>query len=110
MSDFETYDDLDGLLGEEFEPQQAIRPGIDALPDGPYEFEVLDAELTKAQNGDRICTLGLRVNSAAIVQHTYWLNRQIGMNRLALASRLRASSRRLSRRRRRKLEESSTPL
>ena len=77
----ESYDDL-GEFDGEFSPQPAIRPGLDTLPDGSYEFEVLDAELTRAQNGDRICNLGLRANKSAVVQHTYWLNKQTNINRM----------------------------
>ena len=83
MSNFQddSYDDLDGY-GDDFSPQPAIRPGLETLPDGSYEFEVLDAELTKSQNGNRICNLGLRANGGAVVQHTYWLNNQTKVNRM----------------------------
>ena len=67
---------------KEFKPQQGIRPALDTLPDNAYDFEILDAELTRAQNGDAICNLGLKVNGGAVVQHTYWLTRQIGFDRL----------------------------
>lgn len=75
------YDDLNEFEGE-FVPQPAIRAGLDSLPDGVYDFEIVDAELTKAQNGDRICCLGLRNNLGVLVQHTYWLTRQVAINRM----------------------------
>ena len=82
MSDFQD-DDFSDLGGyeEDFAPQPAIRPGIDTLPNGSYDFEILDAELTRAQNNDRICNLGLKAGGA-VVQHTYWLNKQMNVNRM----------------------------
>lgn len=74
-TDFSSFDD-------DFDPQPAIRPGIDTLPDGSYVFEVLDAELTRARNGDSICQLGLQVVGGGVVQQTYWLNKQSAVNRM----------------------------
>lgn len=73
-TDFSSFDD-------DFTPQPAIRPDIKMLADGAYDFEVLDAQLTRAQNGDTICELGLKV-SGGVIQHTYWLNKQTNVNRM----------------------------
>ena len=74
-TDFSSFDD-------DFAPQPAIRPGLDTLSDGAYDFEILDAELTRAKNGDSICTLGLKASTGQVVQQTYWLNRQANVNRM----------------------------
>lgn len=82
MADFDDdFSDLNEFAGE-FQAQPAIRPDLKSLPDGSYDFEILDAELTRAQNGNRICSMGLRTHTGAVVQHTYWLNQQIAVNRM----------------------------
>lgn len=77
----EDYSDLDSF-GDQFKPQPAFRPGLDALADGDYTFEIVDAALARATNGDRVLNLGVRPNGGATYQYTYWLNKQEAINGL----------------------------
>jgi hypothetical protein len=89
MSDHDTflkddYSDLASFDGD-YKAENTFRPDLDTLPDGDYDFEILDADLTRAtgkQAGVRILTLVLRPNGGATVRHTYWLRDQEQMNRL----------------------------
>lgn len=76
----EDFSDLDSFEGS-WAPARMFRPGIDTLPDGDYEFAVVDGELGRAQNGDRIFKLGLQVNGN-VVEKTWWLKTQEGANAL----------------------------
>lgn len=75
-------DDLSDLssFDSDFRPVQAVTPGIEALPDAIYDFEIVRADLSRAQNGSRIIEMHVRPNGGSTVQKTYWLNKQNGMN------------------------------
>lgn len=79
----DTYEDL-AWFDQEYKPEASkFRPGLETLPDGPYDFEVTDAELKKsARQQMRILELGLKVNGGAVIQHAYFLDTQDQMNRL----------------------------
>lgn len=82
MSDsHDTYDDL-ASFDDDYKPEKPFRPGIDTLADGDYEMEIVEANLAHASTGDRVLNLDLRVNGGTVVQHTYWLKTQAGMNSL----------------------------
>ena len=75
------YDDLKSF-DHEFVPEHAFRPDISTLSDGDYDFEIVNGDLTKANNGARILNLGVRANGGMVVQRTYWLTDNRGMNEL----------------------------
>lgn len=73
------YGDLDGW-GREAAPTHAVALGIETLPNGDHDCEVIAAEITHAANRDRVVNLHLVVQGGRKVQHTYWFNRQQGVN------------------------------
>ena len=81
MSD---YSDLDGFNDEYVPENHGFTPGLDQLPDGPYEFTVVRAEVgwskRATQNGDRVIRVELSVSNGMAVEHVYWLNRQKEVN------------------------------
>lgn len=81
MSEFA---DLDSFAAEYKPDAGGFYPGLETINDGNYVFAIQAARLDRARNGDRILELHLRVAPGTyVVQHTYWLNRQESMNRLA---------------------------
>lgn len=74
MSYFSTLD----FFGNEAVPQHMFRTKADTLPNGAYEFEIVDATLDRI-NADDVCRLGLRTGGATF-EHVHWLNKQPGVN------------------------------
>lgn len=74
------YSDIDSFE-HGWEPARPFRGGLDTLPDGDYDFEIVDGELTRTQNGDRIFQCGLKVHGN-VVQKTWWLKSQENANAL----------------------------
>jgi hypothetical protein len=70
------YSWLDARAND-FKPEHAIRPGLEALADGDYDFEIVDAVLTTSHSGKDIINLGLSPNGGSAIQHTYWLENQL---------------------------------
>jgi hypothetical protein len=79
----DSYEDL-AWFDEQYKPEASkFRPGLETLPDGSYDFEIVDAEIKKsAKKQVRILELGLKVNGGAVVQHAYFLDTVEKMNRL----------------------------
>lgn len=69
---------------DNFTPQHQgkFRPNLTALPDGPYDFEVMDATPDTIQ-GDAVCRVGVRVAGGAVLEHVFWLSRQESVNSFA---------------------------
>jgi len=67
-------------FGDEAAPQHAFRTSTDVLANGEYEFEVADAALDRTEGGKDICRVGLRTTNGVVFEHTYWLDKQRGVN------------------------------
>ncbi len=78
----QSYDDLDSFATD-YKPEQQRRPDLDGLPDGDYDFEVLDAILDRTTKGTRILKVGIQPQNGLAVNHTYWLDQQDKLNGLA---------------------------
>jgi hypothetical protein len=77
----DTFDDLN-QWGKEFVPERSFDPDFDCLANGDYDFQILEAELTKASNDDRVLNLALQPSNGPRVRYTYWLNKQEAINSL----------------------------
>ena len=66
---------------DEFHPRAGRKPGIDSLPDGSYDLEIVEAELARTQE-QRLAILrqGLRVlsgpHAGMVVENVYFLETQ----------------------------------
>lgn len=83
MSDQESI--LSELAGfdEQYETASAgtgYREGLDSLPDGSYDFTILECDLRRV-NGKAICELAIKTGCGRECNHTYWLNRQENIDR-----------------------------
>jgi hypothetical protein len=81
----DNYADLE-QFDQSYSPQAGRRPGLDVLPDGDYDFEILDAKLdTTPKQHVRIVRVGLRVTSAGssqgqTLEHISFLNNQTAID------------------------------
>ncbi|MCC6419516.1 MAG: hypothetical protein IT429_14885 [Gemmataceae bacterium] len=76
------FSDLDSYSSQ-YRPEAAFRPGLEALANGPADFEIVSAALDKTQkSGERICRIILRVVGGITVEWTRFLNEQRNLNRL----------------------------
>lgn len=67
----------------DYRPDAGIRPKVDTLPDGDYDFEILDAILGRTQNSnDAILKVGLKVQGGTVVEKAYFFGDQAAINRL----------------------------
>lgn len=71
---------------DQYRPDPGIRPGTEILADGNYAFEVLSADLGKANDGSPLLNVWMRAlegpSAGVMVDHAYWLNKREGCNRL----------------------------
>lgn len=79
MSD--NYEDLDSFAND-YKPTGNVKPGLDALTDGEYDFEIVEAKLDRTpKTGDRIFRVGLRVMATGtLVEKTYFLKTSGNIN------------------------------
>lgn len=72
--------DLD-TFGAQAAPQRMVTPGLESIPDGDHDFEVIAATLGKAA-GHTVARCELRVLTAngRTIEYTWWLNRQESVN------------------------------
>lgn len=68
---------------ENFVPEQSsFRLGLEALPDGPYDFEIVEVQ-PDIINTDAVLRVGLRVGvGGTVIERLYWLGTQDGVNAL----------------------------
>ena len=70
------YDEL-SQFDQTFTPQSGIRPGIDSLPDGDYDCEIITADIGRTEKtNELILRLGLRTNVGAVVEYAYFFRTQ----------------------------------
>lgn len=75
--------DVIGQFDAGFIPEAGgLRRSVDDLPQGTYDCEVVDAEVALLPSGTAVLRLGLRPTGQAVVEKTYWLEDQKGVNRL----------------------------
>ena len=88
MSVPDTVDTFDELTAfdQEYAPQAGRRPGIDTLPNGEYDFLILEAELSRTQKDrELILKLFLRVESSLteqgkVVERAYFFRTQTSID------------------------------
>lgn len=84
MSD--VFDEV-SRFDNDFRPQPARRPDVSILPDGDFDFEIVDAAPERVgKNRDAALRLGLKVLSGPaagnVVDHLWWLTSQDNIDRL----------------------------
>jgi hypothetical protein len=77
MSQYEQYDELN-QFDQDFNPSPGRRPGLEALADGVYDFEVLSADLARTEKtNELVLRLGLKVLATGlVVESTYFFRTQ----------------------------------
>ena len=77
----DSYDEL-AAFDRDFSPQPGRRAGIESLPDGDHDFEVVGAELTRTEkSNDLILRIGLRVlDLGTTVEHAYFFRTQMNVD------------------------------
>src|SRR5688500_6456877 len=74
-------------FNDEFAPDTGRRLGVESLPDGDYDLQILEAELTRTEKKrDPILRLALRILDGPAadreIERAYFLTSQDGVNRL----------------------------
>lgn len=66
----------------DFNPSSGGRkPGLDTLPDGDHDFEILSAELTRTEKtNEAIFRMELRVLGGGVVEHVYFFRTQMNVD------------------------------
>lgn len=77
----ESYDYLDSYENE-YKPEHAVRPRLETLADGDYEFTILDAAIVHLVNKP-VLRAGLKVEGGGIIEHTWWHDSQDKFNAMA---------------------------
>jgi hypothetical protein len=71
----ETFDEL-AAFDSAFTPSPGRRPGIDSLPDGDHDFEVLSAEMGRTETSNElILRVGLKT-AGRVVEYAYFFRTQ----------------------------------